>query len=744
ADNKPIAIAGRIVTTISVGERKTRVGFYVAHDLVIALLGLPYQRDSCMILDPYRREVTFGSRDDLFKQSGRKTVAINTIESAIDSGCTVRTSCACVLRGLTAHVVAARIAKGRDARGIVEPAAELLRRHGCLLASTYLRPDEVEEGDTLNMVVVNTSPRSVNFPRGSVIARLLPSQWDDRAQEVDVAYSFAGAIRLVSGNAIAGTVRVPALDVDDGRFLMPASVRMRSLAEPAVVATRNPVGDVPTNKPPSRCDVGTLTDDDPRFPREREHVIIPHDSLPPEARFPVGDADHPDTSQVRKQLRESVQWTNRLLHPAPRRVYTTADAESAYRDFAVEKSELPVESQQRFRKCVTNWTFRHTIAVDDDDMGRCGLYRVRYETLPGEPIKVPTRRIKPENIAAGYDTVDSWIKANNIQPSESPYSFPPVFVPKKDGRTRVCIDYRLLNNMTVKDSFPLPRIDDLLASLGKPKWFCTFDLQSGFMQMENDPATASKTAFTMPGRHYQFNVLPFGVSNGPGCFQRLMTIVLGGLLGEYCLCFIDDILVMADTLDEMFDKVNILFDRLERSGLKIRAKKAKVFRRKVVFLGFELSADGVRPDPEKIRAVIEWPEPTTYYHIRQVCGFFNFNSASIRDLAIRMAPLSSLLRGLPTGSGKKPRGNQKVRDEDLLGTKWGDEQAAAFLDLKTAITQAPALAYPDPYGRFVLLTDASRRGVGAQLQQEQDGRVLLIGFISRPCLPLRTAVHIGN
>ncbi|TNC94905.1 MAG: hypothetical protein FD118_4205, partial [Rhodocyclaceae bacterium] len=142
-----------------------------------------------------------------------------------------------------------------------------------------------------------------------------------------------------------------------------------------------------------------------------------------------------------------------------------------------------------------------------------------------------------------------------------------------------------------------------------------------------------------------------------------MTIVLGGLLGEYCLCFIDDILVMADTLDEMFDKVNILFDRLERSGLKIRAKKAKVFRRKVVFLGFELSADGVRPDPEKIRAVIEWPEPTTYYHIRQVCGFFNFNSASIRDLAIRMAPLSSLLRGLPTGSGKKPRGNQKVRDE---------------------------------------------------------------------------------
>jgi hypothetical protein len=160
-------------------------------------------------------------------------------------------------------------------------------------------------------------------------------------------------------------------------------------------------------------------------------------------QFPVGHADHPDTSTVRKQLCESVQWINRLLHQAPRRVYTVADAESAYRDFAVAKSELPAELHQRFLKCVVNWTFRHTIAVDDDDMGRCGLYRVRYETLPGEPIKVPTRRIKPENIAAGYDTVDSWIKANNIQPSESPYSFPPVFVPKKDGRTRVCIDYRL-------------------------------------------------------------------------------------------------------------------------------------------------------------------------------------------------------------------------------------------------------------------------------------------------------------
>ena len=469
-------------------------------------------------------------------------------------------------------------------------------------------------------------------------------------------------------------------------------------------------------------------------PQETIHQIIPHDSLPPEAQFPPNDPDHPDTSAVRKQLR-NVSWVNRLLFPAPRMTYTAKDVDIAWSDFAIEKSVLPPEWHDRFRHNVTNWVYRHVVAVTDDDMGRCGLFRVRYDTLPGlPPVKVPTRRMAPANIAAGYETLDSWIKANNVQPSTSPFSFPPVFVPKRDGRTRVCIDYRQLNNMTIKDSFPLPRIDDLLSSVGSPKWFCTFDLQSGFMQMENDPETAYKTAFSLPGRHYHFNVLPFGVSNGPGCFQRLMTIVLEGLLGEYCLCFIDDIIIMADTLEQLFLKMNILMDRLELAGLKIRAKKAKVFRKKVVFLGYELAEDGIRPDPEKVRAVVNWPTPTTYYHVRQLVGFFNFNSASLKDLAISMRPISSLLQGLPTGAGKRPRSSSApVKETDLIGNRWGPDQDAAFLDLKTAITNPPVLAYPDPYGLFLLMTDASRLGIGAQLSQRQGDRTLPIAFISRPC-----------
>jgi hypothetical protein len=203
--------------------------------------------------------------------------------------------------------------------------------------------------------------------------------------------------------------------------------------------------------------------------------------------------------------------------------------------------------------------------------------------------------------------VDKMKNKGIIEDSSSPWSSPVVLVTKKDGSTRFCVDYRRLNDVTKKDSYPLPRIDDTLSTLAGSRWFSTLDLKSGYWQVSVHPEDKEKTAFSTGSGLYQFNVMPFGLCNAPAIFERLMEFVLRGLTWKTCLVYLDDVMVVGSTFDEHLKNLEEIFGRLRSAHLQLNVKKCNLFQQEVKFLGHVVSPAGIQTDPDKLEAVREWP-----------------------------------------------------------------------------------------------------------------------------------------
>ncbi|CAK1595301.1 unnamed protein product [Parnassius mnemosyne] len=205
--------------------------------------------------------------------------------------------------------------------------------------------------------------------------------------------------------------------------------------------------------------------------------------------------------------------------------------------------------------------------------------------------------------------IEGMVKDGVIEPSSSPWCSPVVMVKKKDGSMRFCVDHRHLNDVTKKDSYPLPRIDDTLDMLTVVKWFSMLDLKSGYWQVEIDPKDKKKTAFPTGKGLWQFKVMPFGLCNVPATFERLMELVLTGLIGDACLVYLDDIIIVGRTFEEHLQNLERVLTKIQSANLKLSPKKCSLFKRQVSFLGYVVSEDGIRTVPEKIAAVKEWPVP---------------------------------------------------------------------------------------------------------------------------------------
>ena len=366
-----------------------------------------------------------------------------------------------------------------------------------------------------------------------------------------------------------------------------------------------------------------------------------------------------------------------------------------------EKSteKLKTDEQEQLRALL----LRHQdlFAKHPLDMGRTAVISHSIDTGGARPIKQPARR-PPLAFADQEEKIISEQKAAGvIQESSSPWASPLVYVRKKDGSVRPCVDYRQVNAVTTKDAYPLPRIDDCLDCLNGASLFSTLDLQSGYWQIEVKEEDRPKTAFITRHGLYEYVTMPFGLSNAPSTFERCMELVLRGLQWKTLLIYLDDVIVYSSTVSQHLEQLEEVFQRLAAAGLKLKPSKCELLQTKVAFLGHVVAADGVRPDPSKVTQIQEWEAPRTVKELRSYLGLCSYYRRFIRGFAHIAAPLHRLTEKQST-------------------YMWTPECQTAFETLQSALTSESLMAYPTKTGMFVLDTDASDSGIGAVLSQIQE------------------------
>ena len=325
--------------------------------------------------------------------------------------------------------------------------------------------------------------------------------------------------------------------------------------------------------------------------------------------------------------------------------------------------------------------FRDVFAVRDSELGAANQVYHHINAGDSRPIKLPPHKVATGKLRDVKAEVQDMLQRGIIQQSNSPYSAPIVMVRKTDGSNRFCVDYRRLNEVTRKDAQPLPNIDQTLDALKGSKWFSSLDLESGYWQVE---------------------VAPFGLSNAPGTFQRLMNELFKAELHIYVLIFLDDILIYSPTLEEHADHIGRVMLTLRATNLKLKLKKCKFFQPQVEYLGHIIDQNGSRPDNKKVEAVQTWPRPTTVTGVKAFLGFCNYYRKFVKDFAQKAEPLTNLTKMYQQFS-------------------WDTKCETAFQTLKDALTNAPLLAHPDYSSPFKVDTDASNTQLGAVLSNVVDG-----------------------
>lgn len=255
--------------------------------------------------------------------------------------------------------------------------------------------------------------------------------------------------------------------------------------------------------------------------------------------------------------------------------------------------------------------------------GRSALICHYIDTGTAKPIRGPVYRLSAERRQSLKGQLEEMLSDGRIEPSFSPWASPVVMVPKSQpGDYRLCVDYRGLNRVTKLDAYPMPTIDSILESLHGATVFSSLDLKSGYHQMVLNPDDREKTAFVCEEGLYQFTVLPFGVVNGPASFQRLMEVVLQGLIGKICYVYLDDIVCYSSSPTQHLEDLRQILVRLQEAGLTVNHKKCSFGRRSMVYLGHVIGGDGLRTSPEKVQAIFDYPVPKNRKQLERFLGIW--------------------------------------------------------------------------------------------------------------------------
>lgn len=346
-------------------------------------------------------------------------------------------------------------------------------------------------------------------------------------------------------------------------------------------------------------------------------------------------------------------------------------------------------------------------------LGRTSILQHSIVTNEALPVKQRHYPVSPAIQNRMYTELDRMLEMGVIEESQSPWNSPMVLVNKANGKPRLCLDSRAINKVTVKDAYPLPIIDGLLSRLGETYFISSIDLKDAFWQIELDPESREKTAFTVPGRpHYQFARMPFGLCNAAQTMCRLMDKVIGSELREHVFVYIDDLMVVSTDFNSHLARLRKVAERLRMANLTINVEKSKFMLKEVRYLGYIVGNGCLKTDPAKVQAISDFPIPTTVRQVRRFLGMSGWYQRFIADYAEMATPLTNLI------------GKEKF--------VWTPEAQIGFDKLKTALTSAPVLCNPDFTKPFVIQCDASSVGVGSVLYQlSEDGSEHPIAFMSK-------------
>ena len=329
----------------------------------------------------------------------------------------------------------------------------------------------------------------------------------------------------------------------------------------------------------------------------------------------------------------------------------------------------------------------------------------------------PIYSLSQPELLALKDYIEENLAKGFIQHSKSPAGAPILFVKKKDGSLRLCVDYRGLNRITVRNRYPLPLISQLLDQLAEAKVFTKIDLRGAYNLVRIRKGDEWKTAFRTRYGHFEYNVMPFGLTNAPAVFQHLMNDVFREFLDQFVVIYLDDVLIFSKTQEEHEKHVRLVLEKLKTAGLYAKLEKCEFDKDSVEFLGYVISQKGISMDRHKVDTLLCWAQPQSLREVQCFLGFANFYRSFIKNYSKVASPLIALTR----------------KDRPFA---WNERAENSFEELKRMFTTAPILAHADPAKAFVVETDGSDFALGAVLSQEQsDGKLHPVAFYSRKFIP---------
>jgi hypothetical protein len=467
----------------------------------------------------------------------------------------------------------------------------------------------------------------------------------------------------------------------------------------------------------------------PYIHKKNEHKVTPHVAngiLSPKKELQIQAANLskatiiiPAGQRLAIMTRMNIQQINTMNHLATTNVKQPQQSNEENDTIDLSNTDLSSDQKKQIQQLVKKYP-----DVFTSKPGKTTKLKHQIDIKEGtRPLNAPPYRCAPNRRKIIEENINEMLKEKIISPSNSPWASPVVLAPKKDGSFRFCIDYRKLNAVTIRDAYPIPRVDDTLDALEEAQFISTVDLRSGYWQVEMDPKSQAMTAFISHKGLFEFNVMPYGLMNAPATFQRLMDIVLAGLKWQCCLVYIDDVIIYSRTFDQHLKDLTQVFDALRKANLTLKVSKCHFCRNEIKYLGHVITKHGIKPDPALISAIKEFPQPRKSKDVQAFLGLTGYYRRFIQNYAKIAEPLLKQIRNIK---------NERNTNHHII---WNEECTESFETLKQKLISSPIMNTPNFQHPFILELDACAYGLGAVLAQEYDGKKFVVAYASRTLSP---------